>query len=235
MRSIFLTSMFVLSALSALCAEDNKAPEGFSALFNGKDFAGFVVPEGDNGHWKSASGIIDYDGKSESKKDKDLWTEKEFEDVLIQLDWRWPGKPYKIKHPVVLPDGSNKKDDKGIDLLEELDECGDSGIYLRGSSKSQVNFWCWNVGSGEVYGYRTDPAMPPEVRAAVTPKKKMDKPFGEWNHTEITIKGDRLTVSMNGEVVISNAQLPGVPASGRMGLQHHYSAIQFKNVYVKEL
>ena len=41
---------------------------------------------------------------------------------------------------------------------------GDSGIYLRGSSKSQVNIWCWPIGSGEVYGYRTDASQPPEMR-----------------------------------------------------------------------
>jgi len=34
---------------------------------------------------------------------------------------------------------------------------------------------------GEVYGYRTDRNMPAEVRAAVTPKKRMDNPRGEWN------------------------------------------------------
>jgi len=35
--------------------------------------------------------------------------------------------------------------------------------------------------------------------------------------------------------VIENAQLPGVPASGRIGQQHHGDAIQFANIYVKEL
>ena len=45
----------------------------------------------------------------------------------------------------------------------------DSGIFLRGRRKSQVNIWCWPVGSGEVYGYRTDEQMPAEVRAGVTP------------------------------------------------------------------
>ena len=40
--------------------------------------------------------------------------------------------------------------------MVEVADAGDSGIYLRGSSKSQVNIWCWPIGSGEVYGYRTD-------------------------------------------------------------------------------
>ena len=93
----------------------------------------------------------------------------------------------------------------------------------------------WNVGSGEVYGYRTNPAMSAEVRAAVTPKTKADRPVGEWNRTMVTIKGDRLSVSINGRVVLDNAQLPGVPARGAIGLQHHGSAIDFANLWIKEL
>ena len=53
--------------------------------------------------------------------------------------------------------------------------------------------------------------MPPEVRAGVTPKVKADKPLGQWNRFVITMKGDRLTVVLNGKTVIENAQLPGVP------------------------
>ena len=128
--------------------------------------------------------------------------------------------------PTVMPDGSHK----GKSEVEELD----SGIYLRGSTKSQVNLWNWTVGSGEVYGYRTDPKMSAEVKAGVTPKTKADLPLGEWNRTMITLKGDRLSVSLNGRVVIENAQLPGVPAKGAIGLQHHGGAIDFANLWIKE-
>jgi hypothetical protein len=233
-RSLVILTFFVMGS-GTVKGADNMAPEGFTALFNGTDLKNWVVPEGDNGHWKVAAGVIDYDGKTEAKKDKDLWSEKEYGDMTLQVDWRWSGKPYKIKHPLVQPDGTYKKDDKGAVIQEEIDEAGDSGVLLRGNSKSQVNFWCWNCGSGEVYGYRTDPKMSAEVIAGVTPKKKMDKPYGEWNHTEITIKGDRLTVKVNGEEVLTNAQLPGVPAKGKLALQHHNSPIQFKNIYIVEL
>src|SRR5207248_8424267 len=46
-------------------------------------------------------------------------------------------------------------------------------------------------------------------------------PRGQWNTFEITMKGDRLWVKLNGEEVISNAQLPGVPKRGAIALQHH--------------
>src|SRR5262249_11089810 len=106
---------------------------------------------------------------------------------------------------------------------------------LRGSSKSQVNMWCWPIGSGEVYGYRTDKSMPAEVRAGVTPKMVADNPIGKWNRFIITMKGDRLTVNLNGKKVIDTAQLPGIAKSGPIALQHHGDPIQFRNIYIKEL
>src|SRR5205807_1168688 len=119
-----------------------------------------------------------------------------------------------------LPDGSTKKDADGKEVRVEIEDV-DSGIYLRGSDKAQVNIWCWPVGSGEVWGYRTDRKMPPEVRAAVTPKVKADRPRGEWNTFEITMKGERLWVKLNGKEVIRDALLPGVPRAGPIALQHH--------------
>ena len=112
---------------------------------------------------------------------------------------------------------------------------GDSGIYLRGSSKAQCNIWVSALGSGEVWGYRTDTKQPEEVRKACTPKKVADKPVGEWNTFIITMKGDRLTVVLNGEEVISTAQLPGVKASGPIALQHHGNPIEFRNILIQEL
>ena len=71
--------------------------------------------------------------------------------------------------------------------------------------------------------------------AGVTPKSKADKPVGEWNRTLITVKGDKLTVSINGQTVIEEAQLPGMAAKGKIALQHHGSMIDFANLWLKEL
>jgi hypothetical protein len=240
--------VIVLLALG-LAAPADTAPEGFVSLFNGRDLSGWKVPPGDNGHWKVVNGVIDYDARSESKvPDKSLWTEQSFKDFILRVDWRLKNDEPGYMNPRVkqiLPDGSHKKkpDGKDDDLtLEDVD----SGIYLRGSSKSQVNIWMWPIGSGEVYGYRMDPKMPPAVRAGVTPKKHADRPRGEWNTFEITMKGDRLGVKLNGEQVITDAELPGVPPEGPIALQHHGSMrngkwtgppslVQFRNIFIKEL
>ncbi len=234
-----------------LAVRADTPPEGFVPLFNGKDLTGWKVPEGDNGHWRVVNGVIDYDARSESKaRDKSLWTEKSFKDFILRVDWRLktdePGYMNKnVKQ--ILPDGSHKKkpDGKDDDLtLEDVD----SGVFVRGSQSAQVNIWMWPIGSGEVYGYRMNQRMPPAVRAGVTPKQRADRPRGEWNTFEITMKGDRLTVNLNGQEVITNAQLPGVPAEGPIGLQHHGgwdakakkwtgppSIVQFRNIAIKEL
>ena len=69
----------------------------------------------------------------------------------------------------------------------------------------------------------------------MTPKLVADKPIGQWNRFHITMKGDRLTVDLNGKRVIDNAQLPDVPKRGKIALQHHGDPIQFANIFVREL
>src|SRR5262249_19152946 len=223
-RWLPLALVWLVSATGILCfAADQALPGGFTALFNGKDFSGWKVPPGDNGHWKVVNGIIDYDASSEGQGDKCLWTEKSFGDFVLRVDWRLKTDPgFQHPVPIILPDGSHKKGPDGKEETLVIDDV-DSGIYLRGSPKSQVNIWMWPIGSGEVYGYRMDRRMPPEVRAGVTPKKKADRTRGEWNTFEITMKGDRLWVKLNGEEVITNAELPGVPKEGSIALQHHGS------------
>jgi hypothetical protein len=174
-------------------------------------------------HWQPANGILKHDGKS-----TDLWSEKEYGDFMLAFDWRWSAPGPLMKRPVIGPDGKETGEQVEVQEL-------DSGIYLRGSSKSQVNLWNWPCGSGEVYGYRTDKSQPAAVIAGVTPTKKMDKPLGEWNRMMIQMKGDKLTVTLNGEVVVNEAQLPGVAAKGKIALQHHGSFIDFANVWIKEL
>jgi hypothetical protein len=97
-----------------------------------------------------------------------------------------------------------------------------------------------------MYGYRMDPKMPPEVRAAVTPRHQADKPVGEWNTYEITARGNMVTVVLNGKTVIEGARLPGMSPTGAIGLQHHGAMrdgkwtsppalLQFRNIGIREL
>jgi hypothetical protein len=203
---------------------------GFRPLFNGKDFAGWKFTDAHKDHWTTEDWTIKFDGQGE-----DLWTEQPYKDFVLIADWRWTGKPEEHDLPVILANGEQDQTDDGKPMTRKTPEAGDSGIYLRGNSKSQVNIWCWPIGSGEVYGYRTDKAMTADVRAGVTPRVNADKPIGEWNRFVITMKGDRLTVVLNGKTVLDEARLPGVPETGPIALQKHGGAIQFGNLFIKEL
>jgi len=226
--------------------KDNAPPPGFRALFNGKDFTGWKVPVGDNGHWRIVDGVIDYDAESEAEGDKALWHTEDFRDFVLHIDWRIKSTPF-INPGIayILPDGTHARDIHGEEIKLSMPD-SDSGVYLRGDGKNQVNIWCWPIGSGEFYGYRMDKSMPPEIRAGVTPRHQADKPVGQWNRFEITVKGDQVSVVLNGIEVIDQAQLPGMAPKGPIALQHHGSKrdgrwtgppslVQFKNIYIKEL
>ncbi len=245
-KRLAAASLAMCLALAEAMAADNAAPTGFVALFNGKDFTGWTVPAGDNGHWKIVNGVIDYDARSAAKGDKNLWSEKEFGDFVLHVDWRIKETPFVNPNvPYILPDGTHARDTQGKEMKLALPD-SDSGIFLRGNGRFQVNIWCWPIGSGEMYGIRMDPKTAPELRAAVTPRTQADKPVGEWNHFEITVKGQTVTVVLNGKTVLPGATIPDLPARGRIALQHHGgerdgkwnsppSLLQFKNIYVKEL
>lgn len=235
---------FLAAALVGAAAAGDD--DGFQSLFNGKDLAGWVVPEGDDGHWKVLGGVIDYDAQSRSEGAKDLWSEREYGDFILEVDWRFKEAPFINQIPYILPDGTHAKDIHGEELRLTLPDA-DSGILLRGDIQFQANLWCWPIGSGEMYGVRTNPATSPELRAAVTPKHQADKPVGEWNHFQITVEGKTVKVVLNDVVVIEGATIPDLPAKGRIGFQHHGgknsagewtgppSVVQFRNIRIKEL
>jgi hypothetical protein len=227
--------------------EQNANPyEGYVSLFNGKDFTGWKVPDGDNGHWKVQAGLIDYDARSEAPGEKHLWTDREFTDYSLIVDWRIKETPFTNPRAAqILPDGSEAKDAEGKQIALNIPD-SDSGILLAGNQKYQVNIWCWPIGSGEMYGVRRDASMPPEVRAGVTPREKADNPIGKWNRYEITVRKGTVTVTLNGKNVIPTVAIPGLPERGPIGLQHHGAMkdgqwtsppalLQFRNVFIKEL
>lgn len=215
------TVLAVLFAASLVGqGKDNTPPEGFTALFNGKDLAGWqglveihkrekdpekyaeqvkAANEKYLPHWTVKDGILNYDGKGQN-----LQTAKDYGDFELWVDWK-------------------------------IGPHGDSGIYLRGNP--QVQIWDpnkWPEGSGGLYNNR-----PPHPSK---PLKCADKPIGEWNHFRIIMKGDRVTVWLNDILVVDDTPLDNywnksepLPARGPIELQHHGDHLEFKNIYLKEL
>lgn len=220
--------------------------EGFTSLFNGKDLTGWKIPEGDNGHWSVIDGVIDYDARSEAKGSKDLMSDKDYTDFRLHIEWRFKGYgDHLFPLPTILRNGDYLRDENGK-IIEPPGPNSDSGILLKGAG--QANLWCWSVGSGELWSIRNNKNLPDEVRAAAVPSENADKPVGQWNAFDITVKGNRITIVNNGIVVINNALYPGLDVKGPIGLQHHggvnektgklqgaSSLVQFRNIWIKEL
>jgi hypothetical protein len=211
---------------------------GFVPLYTGLDLAGWRQPAGHTGHWQPKDWVLHYDGKSEAAepREKHLWTEREYGDFQMIVDWRLPAKPVKKKYPVVLrPSGAEQRNEQGEVVMQEVDDAGNSGILLRGSEDAQINICCYPVGSGEITAFRTNQALAAEVRAGVTPSERADAPLGKWNRFVITMKGDRVSVDLNGKPILRDAQLPGVAPRGPIGLQHHNEVVEFANLFIRDL
>ncbi|MCP4261041.1 MAG: DUF1080 domain-containing protein [Planctomycetes bacterium] len=220
-----------------------EVPKGFVPLFNGINLDGWNVKQAENRDWQVIDGVIDCN-PHEGRGDRNLWTTDSYRNFELFVDWRIKKSPYINRTAkIVLPDGTYKKDNSGKEVLIEVPNT-DSGIFLRGQHKSQVNIWFWPIGSGEVWGYRTDKEFSTEVHAGVTPKVRADRPIGQWNTFHIIMKGDHLTVRLNGKLVLYKAQLPSIPVQGQIALQHHgarkdgewgASFMQFRNIFIKDL
>jgi hypothetical protein len=214
--------MRILLALLALAPpqeKDNTPPEGFVALFNGRDLEGWQglveLPKREKDpakyaaqvkaaserilpHWTVKDGVLSYDGKGNS-----LQTAKDYGDFELHVSWRIGPK-------------------------------ADSGIYLRGIPQVQIWDPAQNpVGSGGLFNNQKN---------ASRPLKCADRSVGQWNAFRITMKGEVVNVWLNGERVVEDTPLENywkrdapLPARGPIELQHHGNPLEFKNVYLKEL
>ncbi|MBC7979809.1 MAG: DUF1080 domain-containing protein [Armatimonadetes bacterium] len=197
-------------------------PDGFQPLFNGTDLAGWRMTDINRLHWSVKDGRIIHDGV-----DGHLWSEQQFGDFTLHLEWRWPDPPTLTNFPLIDAAGRERKE------TERVLDAGDSGVYLRGLKKAQANLFCYPVGSGEFWEYREDRGQPPEFARTVTPKQRADAPIGDWNAMRIEAHGDRVTILLNGQEVISDAALPGLPARGPIGFQHEHGRIEIRAVGIK--
>ena len=214
--------LFVLSlSVTTVFAEDNVPPEGFKALFNGKDLTGWKGLVGNpktrekmskaelaeaqkkadadmRAHWSVQDGVLVFDGKGAS-----LCTDKDYADFEMWVDWK-------------------------------IHEKGDSGIYLRGSP--QVQIWdtkLFDTGSGGLYNNKKNPSQPLTTA---------DNPIGEWNTFKITMIGEKVTIYLNDKLVVDNVTLENywerdkpIYPTGQIELQNHGNTLYFKNIYIREI
>ena len=214
------------------------ADEGFASLFDGLTFDGWKFHDGLRDRWTAGDGVIRLraDQPPRNRREDDgLWTETSYRDFVLVADWRLTGKPVSKPMNAFTEDGLIRRDDRGRPVRHEILHAGDSGVILRGDQQAQVNIWSQPMGSGDINPYHKDAKLPPDVRRAAMPLVNADNPPGQWNRFVIALRGDRVTVQLNGQKVIDEARLPGVAERGPIGLQNHGDGIEFRNLFVREL
>ena len=195
--------------------------DGFVPLFNGKDLSG----------WKGL--VKDPPSRSRMSPDE-LRKEQQAADEAMRRHWR-------IIDGTLVFDGRGESlctaedfDDFELFVDWKIEPGGDSGIYLRGSP--QVQIWDpaqWPEGSGALYNNKNGPAKPLLVA---------DNPVGEWNTFEIRMAGDRVTVHLNGALVVDDVVMENywerdkpIYPRGQIELQAHSTPLYFKSIYIREL
>lgn len=233
-----------LSTITALCLltvsgiANEPAPEGFTSLFDGKTWANWDHPKPLDGVWEINDGVIRLRTDEPPRvkgQDYNLSTTQKFRDFTLMIDWRLTGKPHVKPHQWLTDDGQFHTDAEGKVIMKDNLTWGDNGIYLRGERAAQVNIWCQPCGSGEVGTKFKDLQATKEERMKTMPSIRADKGPGEWNRFIITLKGDRVDVTLNGSQVIKGARVKGIPADGPITLQNHKDAVEFRNIFIKEL
>jgi hypothetical protein len=148
---------------------------------------------------------------------------------------------WKVADGALVFDGKGKslctaKDYADFELLVDwkILPKGDSGIYLRGSPQVQI----WDSaqrpeGSGGLYNNKKHPSKP--IKCA-------DKPIGQWNTFRIKMIGEKVTVWLNGELVVDDVVLENywerdkpIYPTGQIELQNHGNTLYFKNIYIREI
>ena len=195
--------------------------EGFEQTFNGKDLSG----------WK---GLVADPPTRSKMTPEELATAQAEADDLMRRHWR-------VVDGVLLFDGAGhslctKRDFGDFEMFVDwrIESKGDSGIYLRGSP--QVQIWDpaqWPEGSGGLYNNQKNPK---------NPLVNADRPIGEWNTFYIKMAGDKVTVLLNGVLVVDNVVMenywerdkPIYPV-GQIELQAHSTTLAYKNIFIRPI
>jgi len=83
-RKLFCgVGLALVAGVGSVLAEDLVVPEGFIALFNGRDLSGWKENRQDPVHWTVKGGVLEYDGKGGS-----LFHTQEFSNFVLLVDWR---------------------------------------------------------------------------------------------------------------------------------------------------
>jgi hypothetical protein len=149
-----------------------------------------------------------------------LWYAREvFDDFVLQVDWR----------------AANPDDNSGVLFrfppLNSSDPANDWRLASDRGYEIQID----DTGYDPVTNAHGDPAHRTGAVYALAPSTKLNsKPLGQWNTFVISVAGQHITVTLNGEVVCDYTADGTRARRGHIGLQNHHpgSRVQFRNLIV---
>jgi HEAT repeat protein len=199
--------------------------EGFVSIFDGRTLDG----------WQ---GLVQNPVARSKMKPAKLAEEQAKADKKVPLNWT-------VKDGCIIFNGQgdnlcSKKDYGDFEMLVDwkISKKGDSGIYLRGTP--QVQIWDTSrtevgaqVGSGGLYNNQKNQSKPLLVA---------DNPVGEWNTFRILMTGEKVSVWLNGILVVDNVTFENywdasqaIFPKGPVELQAHGTDLQFRDIYIREV
>ena len=106
-----------------------------------------------------------------------------------------------------------------------------SGIYMRCADiKNLTDRLCYEA---NIFDQRPDPTYGTGAITHLAPVSPMPKAGGKWNTFDITVKGTRVTVALNG---VRTAEMEDSKlASGPIALQYSAGVVKFRKVQITPL
>jgi hypothetical protein len=206
--------------------------EGFTTLFNGKDLTGWVYGRRAGGaENKTGKGYQVENGVLFTTKEDggNLFTEKEYSDFVFRFDFK-------------------------------LTENANNGIGIRAPLEGDAAYVGMEIQVLDDGGSQYTKLQPAQYHGSVyhlfPATRGHQKPVGEWNSEEITVKGRQITVKLNG-VTITSGNLDDVKdaellkkhrdmskpegsrgianTKGHIGFLGHGTRVEFRNIRIKPL
>ncbi len=193
------------------------ADPGFTTLFDGNTLRGWKLVGGHGPGYVVQNGTI----VCPKEGGGNLFTEKEYANFVFRFEF-------------LLTPGANN----GI---------GIRAPYEGDAAYQGMEIQILDDGDPQYKGVIKPEQYHGSVYDAIPARTGFRKPVGEWNEEEITANGRRITVKLNGVIILDSdldmvkepkvlAKHPGMArTSGHIGFLGHGSHVEFRNVQVKEL
>jgi hypothetical protein len=199
--------------------------EGFRSIFNGNDLTG----------WQ---GLVENPVARVKMNTTELERKQAEANVMVPANW-------SVKDGCIWFNGKGNNlcsiaEYGDFEMLVDwkISKDGDSGIYLRGTP--QVQIWDTSrtevgaqVGAGGLYNNQVNPSKPLNVA---------DNPVGDWNTFRIIMICEKVSVWLNGELVVDNVTMENywdrkspIFPKGPIELQAHGTDLAFRDIYVREI